>query len=326
MVASHPVTESCWAASASGTAVPTTWAVSCMSRTSNSSPLPTSRRRGGRGSKRWPTASTATRTARCTGTLRELLARDDIDAVLIATGPNWHATASVLAARAGKDVYCEKPAPRTSPKAFSWPRPSAAPGASSRPAPNGAASPISSSPLSWPASENWVNSRPFMRIRRGCVPPRVAGNRPNPSQTRNPSTGISTSGRPPGGPSISGCSMGSISRRAVAWSGAVVWNGAHTAWTSASGRPTPMTPRPSNTSRRTASSSRGMPAASNWSCATTAGCRSAPARSASKAKPAGSRRVTTATSLPAPTRCSPARARRSVATRPTSTFGTSWTA
>ena len=41
--------------------------------------------------------------------MRELLARDDIDAVLIATGPNWHATASVLAANAGKDVYCEKP-------------------------------------------------------------------------------------------------------------------------------------------------------------------------------------------------------------------------
>jgi hypothetical protein len=41
--------------------------------------------------------------------MRELLARDDIDAVLIATGPNWHATASILAANAGKDVYCEKP-------------------------------------------------------------------------------------------------------------------------------------------------------------------------------------------------------------------------
>jgi hypothetical protein len=41
--------------------------------------------------------------------LRELLARRDIDAVLIATGPNWHATASILAAQAGKDVYCEKP-------------------------------------------------------------------------------------------------------------------------------------------------------------------------------------------------------------------------
>ena len=40
---------------------------------------------------------------------RELLARPDIDAVLIATGPNWHATASCAAARAGKDVYCEKP-------------------------------------------------------------------------------------------------------------------------------------------------------------------------------------------------------------------------
>ncbi len=38
--------------------------------------------------------------------LRELLARDDIDAVLIATGPNWHATAACLAARAGKDL-CE---------------------------------------------------------------------------------------------------------------------------------------------------------------------------------------------------------------------------
>jgi hypothetical protein len=41
--------------------------------------------------------------------LRELLARSDIDAVLIATGPNWHATAACLAANAGKDVYCEKP-------------------------------------------------------------------------------------------------------------------------------------------------------------------------------------------------------------------------
>jgi len=39
----------------------------------------------------------------------DLLARDDIDAVLIATGPNWHATAAMYAARAGKDMYCEKP-------------------------------------------------------------------------------------------------------------------------------------------------------------------------------------------------------------------------
>jgi len=45
--------------------------------------------------------------------LRELLARRDIDAVLIATGPSWHGTAAILAAQAGKDVYCEKPCTRS---------------------------------------------------------------------------------------------------------------------------------------------------------------------------------------------------------------------
>jgi predicted dehydrogenase len=40
---------------------------------------------------------------------RELLDRSDIDAVLIATGPNWHCTAAINAAKAGKDMYCEKP-------------------------------------------------------------------------------------------------------------------------------------------------------------------------------------------------------------------------
>lgn len=39
----------------------------------------------------------------------ELLARRDIDAVLVATGDRWHSLASILAAKAGKDVYSEKP-------------------------------------------------------------------------------------------------------------------------------------------------------------------------------------------------------------------------
>ena len=45
--------------------------------------------------------------------LREFLARDDIDAVLIATGDRWHTMASILAAKAGKDIYCEKPCSTT---------------------------------------------------------------------------------------------------------------------------------------------------------------------------------------------------------------------
>ena len=39
----------------------------------------------------------------------DILARDDIDSLLIATGDRWHTMASILAAKAGKDVYCEKP-------------------------------------------------------------------------------------------------------------------------------------------------------------------------------------------------------------------------
>ncbi|MEX2310778.1 MAG: Gfo/Idh/MocA family oxidoreductase [Pirellulales bacterium] len=40
---------------------------------------------------------------------RELLARDDIDAVMLAPPDHWHEAMTIAAAVAGKDIYCEKP-------------------------------------------------------------------------------------------------------------------------------------------------------------------------------------------------------------------------
>jgi hypothetical protein len=40
---------------------------------------------------------------------REVIGRPDIDAVVIIVPDHWHALMTVMAARAGKDIYCEKP-------------------------------------------------------------------------------------------------------------------------------------------------------------------------------------------------------------------------
>ncbi len=49
------------------------------------------------------------KTPKCLQDFREMLPDTSVDAVVIATPPHWHALATILACRAGKDVYCEKP-------------------------------------------------------------------------------------------------------------------------------------------------------------------------------------------------------------------------
>ncbi len=236
--------------------------------------------------------------------MRELLARDDIDAVLIATGPNWHATAATMAAKAGKDVYCEKPCTKNIAQSLAladiFRR-------------TGRVFQAGTQRRSLPNFAYAVELGPDRQARQAPDPPRsprrlgdrdqrLAAGRAGTAQERW--IGTCTSGRPPGGPTTASCSTPSTSKKAAAWSAAGASNGAPTALTCASGPTMPTTPRPWSTSRSTVSCTPATPTASNSSCATTDGCRWARARSGSKAKPAGSRRATMPSSPPVPNRCS----------------------
>ncbi|HEY3319368.1 MAG TPA: Gfo/Idh/MocA family oxidoreductase [Planctomycetota bacterium] len=54
-------------------------------------------------------ATDSYKSCECYVDFRDVIARPDIDAVLVVTPAHWHATMSAMAMKAGKDVYCEKP-------------------------------------------------------------------------------------------------------------------------------------------------------------------------------------------------------------------------
>ena len=169
---------------------------------------------------------------------RELLDRKDIDAVLIATGPNWHGLAAVLTAKAGKDMYCEKPCTkniseslilrdtiRRTGRVFQA-------GTQRRNLPYFAfACELARTGRLGKLKRLYAHPAGMKAMTSGWLPAET-----EPARCRSTGTGISAPR--PGGRSTRSCSTDSTSRRGAASWAAASWSGARTASTSASGRRT----------------------------------------------------------------------------------------
>ncbi len=230
--------------------------------------------------------------------LRELLARSDIDAVLIATGPNWHATAAILAAKAGKDVYCEKPCTKNIAQSLAL------------------AETFRRTARVFQAGTQRRNLPHFAfaveLARRGKLG-KLQTVHAHPAGMATGSSGwAAAEPEPPKeeidwdlylGPAAWRPFNRGTAGRLQLREGRRHGRRRRAGMGLALRRPLPVgqrcrstRPRSSTTRPRKAGSSPATPTASSWSSATTAGCRWAPARCGSRARPAGSRRATAASS------------------------------
>ena len=259
--------------------------------------------------------------------LRELLARPDIDAVLIATGPNWHATAAALAANAGKDIYCEKPCTKNIAQSLALAEIIRRTGR------------VFQAGTQRRSLPNFVFAIDLARrgklgpLKTHVCPSDGAGDqdqrldaRRTRARQRASGLGYSISDPLRGAPSTARCWMDLISKKAAGWSAAAASNGDPIASTFASGPTMRTTRRRWNTNPREPNCMPATPTALIWFCATTAGFHWAPARFVLKEIPVGSKQGMTPKSSPALRHCWRAAAPKSRAIPPTSTSGIFWIA